>query len=142
MNLKSSDVPTLRKLIYSISGFEVSGLEIEKESQAYTACRFFLNGFKVICRTAKITPTKTGQFVTIWKRIGDGEIQPFHASDEFDVIIVITKSGNQIGYFQFPKEVLVRERIVSTDLKEGKRGIRVYPPWDNPISKQAQKTQG
>jgi hypothetical protein len=34
-----------------------------------------------------------------------------------------------------------RTRIISTHLKEGKRGMRVYPPWDLPSSKQAKKTQ-
>jgi maltose-binding protein MalE len=29
--------------------------------------------------------------------------------------------------------------IISTQFKEGKRGMRVYPPWDLPSSKQAQK---
>ena len=37
--------------------------------------------------------------------------------------------------------MLSQQGIISTNLKEGKRGIRVYPPWDLTISKQAQKTQ-
>ncbi|TRW95625.1 MepB family protein [Flavobacterium gawalongense] len=31
--------------------------------------------------------------------------------------------------------------MLTTDLKEGKRAIRVYPPWDTTTNKQAQKTQ-
>ena len=36
---------------------------------------------------------------------------------------------------------MIAQKIVSTDLMEGKRAIRVYPPWDKVTSKQAQKTQ-
>ena len=36
--------------------------------------------------------------------------------------------------------ILINKEIVS-DKKEGKRAIRVYPPWDIAINKQAQKTQ-
>ena len=36
---------------------------------------------------------------------------------------------------------MVAQKIVSTDLIKGKRAIRVYPPWDEVTSKQAQKTQ-
>ena len=31
--------------------------------------------------------------------------------------------------------------IISTSKKEGKRGFRVYPPWDTATNKQAVKTQ-
>ena len=52
-----------------------------------------------------------------------------------------TKSDSEIGQFVFPKEVLLKHNIISSKQKEGKRGFRVYPPWDTPTSKQAQKTQ-
>ena len=41
----------------------------------------------------------------------------------------------------FPKQVLVAKNIVSNKLKEGKRGFRVYPPWDEAKNKQAITTQ-
>ena len=31
--------------------------------------------------------------------------------------------------------------IITRNGKEGKRGIRVYPPWDIPTNKQAEKTK-
>lgn len=40
----------------------------EAESAEYGACRFALEGHSIVFRVAKITPTKTGQFVTLWKR--------------------------------------------------------------------------
>jgi hypothetical protein len=36
---------------------------------------------------------------------------------------------------------LADKGIISFNGKEGKRGIRVYPPWDVTTSKQAQQTQ-
>lgn len=41
----------------------------------------------------------------------------------------------------FPKSVLAEKGIITLNGKVGKRGIRVYPPWDIPTKKQAQKTQ-
>ena len=46
-----------------------------------------------------------------------------------------------MGVFIFPKTVLHQNGILSDDKKDGKRGIRVYPPWDLTTNKQAQKTQ-
>jgi hypothetical protein len=36
---------------------------------------------------------------------------------------------------------LQEKGILSDDNKEGKRGFRVYPPWDIAINKQAKQTQ-
>jgi hypothetical protein len=36
---------------------------------------------------------------------------------------------------------LAEKGIISQDKKNGKRGIRVYPPWDTVTNKQASKTQ-
>ncbi len=41
----------------------------------------------------------------------------------------------------FPKAVLLEKGIISNNNISGKRGIRVYPPWDIPTSKQAEKSQ-
>ena len=130
-----------KELVFDKCGFELRNLEIEKESTEYSACKFDLNTVKILFRVAKITPTKIGQFVTFWKRSEKGPIEPYTASDEIDFFIINTKSDNQFGQFIFPKSVLSQQGIISTNLKEGKRGIRVYPPWDLTVSKQAQKTQ-
>lgn len=130
-----------KELVFDKCGFEFQNLEIEKESAEYGACKFDLDTVKILFRVAKITPTKIGQFVTFWKRIGKGPIEPYAVSDEIDFFIINTKSGNQFGQFIFPKSVLCQQGIISTNVKEGKRAIRVYPPWDLTVSKQAQKTQ-
>jgi len=90
---------------------------------------------------AKITPTKVGQFVTLWKRIGNGPIQPYDMEDPVELFIVTTTQGNKFGQFIFPKTILYKHDIVSKNNQGGKRAIRVYPPWDIATNKQAQKTQ-
>lgn len=127
--------------IKAVFGYEVKGVLPEKESQEYEAHKCSLNGFKVVYRSSKITPTKTGQFVTIWKRLDDGPIAPLHEEDAFDFVLIYAEKNEQSGFFLFPKAVLVQKRIVSSQTKEGKRGIRIYPPWDIVESKQAEKTQ-
>ena len=68
---------------------------------------------------------------------------PQNHNNEFniDLFIVSTRNGSNFGQFIFPKSVLHQKGILSDDKKEGKRAIRVYPPWDTTTSKQAQKTQ-
>jgi hypothetical protein len=68
-------------------------------------------------------------------------IEPFHLLDNLDFIIISARSGDHFGQFVFPKFVLLQQGIISGNGKEGKRGIRVYPPWDKPASKQAVQTQ-
>lgn len=40
----------------------------EVASSEYGACRLGLDDYTIVFRVAKTTPTKIGQFVTIWKR--------------------------------------------------------------------------
>lgn len=134
-------VPETKELLFDKCSFEFSNIEIEKESSAYCACRFEINKLKVLFRSAKITPTKLGQFVTLWKRKNEkSRIEPFEISDNIDLFVINVKTKTDFGQFVFPKSVLVQQGII-TDIKEGKRGIRVYPVWDLTKSKQAKKTQ-
>ncbi len=119
----------------------VSNFKQEKESTEYKACSYTINGIKIIERTAKITPKKIGQFVTCWKRNANGITKPHKQSDDFDFFYIKVKNKEKSGVFKFPKEVLIKNGIVSTEKKDGKRGFRVYPIWDIPTSKQAIKTQ-
>ena len=58
----------LREKIFEVCNFEYSEPVNEVESSEYQACSFKVNNKIVKYRHAKITPTKNGQFVTIWKR--------------------------------------------------------------------------
>jgi len=114
---------------------------MEPESAEYGAYTFKLNDFLIRFRVAKITPTKIGQFVTLWKRVGNGSTQPYDISDLVDFFIISTRKEKHFGQFIFPKSVLCEQGVFSIKGKGGKRGIRVYPPWDKTLSRQAQKTQ-
>lgn len=127
--------------VYEKCGLKISDFENETESKEYAACRFGLNGLHIVCRNAKITPKKTGQFVTIWKRNANGPIEPLNEKDQIDFFIVNVRRDKHFGQFIFPKAVLIKKGIISTDKKEGKRAFRVYPTWDIAKNKQAEKTQ-
>jgi hypothetical protein len=83
----SVDFLTTQQLLYNSSGFDSSLPQIESESAEYGACTFVLNGLSICFRIAKITPKKTGQFVTLWKRMGKSSIQPFDLSDSIDFLL-------------------------------------------------------
>lgn len=131
---------SLLKEIYEKCNFKVSELIPEKESAEYSAYDLKINSLSVKFRTSKITPTKTGQFVTLWKRIENGPIAPFNSFDKIDFVIVSCRNNKNFGQFIFPKSELIK-RGIFTDKKEGKRAIRVYPPWDIATNNQAKKTQ-
>ena len=145
MNMESAvllgELNTLKEKAFDPLLLLCSEFMAEPESQEYKAVGFALNQKTVQYRCAKVTPTKIGQFVTLWKRDGVGEeIRPYHVSDNLDLAIIAANQGNRQGYFIFPHFVLKKQGIVQ-DNKPGKRGFRVYPIWDKPTSKQALKTQ-
>lgn len=131
----------IKREIYDKCALEISKFTIETESKEYDACQFELNGLNILSRNAKITPKKVGQFVTFWKRNENGQIAPFTENDRIDFFTVNLRSENKFGQFVFPKSVLIKKGILSTEKKEGKRAFRVYPIWDTVKSKQAEQTQ-
>ena len=120
---------------------EFNQLEINKESNAYSACSFSLDSKNVVYRKANSTPKKIGQFVAIWKRNEEGETAPYHEKDNLDFLIIAVETDSNSGHFIFSKQILLEKGIISNEKKSGKRGIRVYPSWDVVTSKQAIKTQ-
>ena len=140
-NQLTSELLQIKELVCDTCNLELSNLVVDSENQQYKDCSFKLNLFQIIHRLAKITPIKIGQFVTIWKRNDKGKTVPFDFSDNFDFIIITSKSGENFGQFVFPKTVLLEKGIISNNNTSGKRGVRVYPSWDIPTNKQAEKTQ-
>ncbi|TBO42095.1 MepB family protein [Pedobacter kyonggii] len=141
INRIPSILRTAFNLVYSPLDYQINNLQTESESQEYAACTFELNRLKIKHRLSKITPTKTGQFVSIWKRNEAGITTPFNDQDDFDLLIISANSVDRSGQFIFPKAILAQHQIITKNGIEGKRGIRVYPPWDTVTNKQAEKTQ-
>lgn len=112
----------------------------DAECEAYFGYSFNVESYRIKYRKAKITPTKTGQFVTFWKRDNEGKTVPLDEKDSFDFYVIQVETETNLGFFVFPKKVLIQQQIVSS-VKEGKRGFRVYPIWDFTENKQAQKSQ-
>jgi len=137
----SPDLLLSKETVFDKAALQPNSLQKELESEEYSAYRFVLNNKSICYREAKITPTKTGQFVTLWKRNQSGIIEPFDDSDAIDFVIVNVRKDQNWGQFIFPKKTLLEKGIFSTQNKEGIRATRVYPPWDETTSKQAQKTQ-
>ena len=71
------ELNVVNEFIYDKCGFNLTNLKLNSESVEYRACTFALNGLKIIHRISKITPTKIGQFLTIWKRNGNGITELF-----------------------------------------------------------------
>ena len=64
----SKDLIVAKQILYNKLNVYLQNIKIENESTAYSACTFEINKLSILYREAKITPTKIGQFVTIWKR--------------------------------------------------------------------------
>jgi hypothetical protein len=141
INSFHSDLKIAKEMVYDQCNLDFKNPKLNVESIEYGACSFELDCKKIQHRVSKITPTKNGQFVTIWKRNQNGITEPFDSNDKIDFIIITARSGENLGQFIFPKSILADKGIITQNGKSGKRGIRVYPPWDKPESKEAEKTQ-
>ncbi|MCR8656413.1 MepB family protein [Paenibacillus endoradicis] len=127
--------------IYVTPKLQCTQLQPELHNAEYGSYHVKLNSLNIRFRVAKITPTKVGQFVTIWERDENGIIQPYDISEAIDYYVICAREGNNFGQFVFPSSVLRDKNILSDQGVGGKRAIRIYPPWDAPTSRQAQNTQ-
>lgn len=119
----------------------ITNITAERECEEYCGYNFWIGNRKIKFRKSKITPKKSGQFVTLWKRNSEGKTEPFCEKDYMDFIIITTESESALGFFLFPKRILVEKGILASDSKKGKRGFRIYSVWDKTDSKQAEKTK-
>lgn len=141
---KEKKARSLNYLFRSVAkrlGLKISDLIQSSESEDYGAYQFNLNGKVIQFRIAKTTPTKKGQFVTLWKRHEKGYIEPFHQTDPVDFVIIHTQNKEHHGLFVFAKTMLCQQKIFSVGHREGKRALRLYSPWDSDLNAQAKKTQ-
>lgn len=136
------DLLAAKALVYDPCGFAVSQPVPEPESAEYAAHAFTLDGLRVRFRAARTTPTKVGQFVTLWQRSAPGgPIRPFDTADPVDLFVVGSQDGDHCGQFVFSPEALRRHGVVSAGGSGGKRAFRVYPPWVTTTNRQAGAAQ-
>ncbi|WP_395292234.1 MepB family protein [Kitasatospora hibisci] len=135
------DLLAAKALVYDPGCFAYSLPMAEPEGAEYAACGFAVDGRSVRFRVAKTTPTKVGQFVTVWQRSEEGPIRPFDAADGVDLFVISSRDKNGFGQFVFPREVLCGRGVVSRNGSGGKRAFRVYPPWVATTNRQARGTQ-
>ena len=134
-------IPLQASTLWQAAALEYAQIQPEPESTEYAAHTLLLGGRLAVFRQAKTTPTKLGQFVTLWQRSLEGPIRPFDTDDGVELFIIHAGLGTGLGQFVFPLAVLARHGVVSIDGKGGKRAMRVYPPEVVTTSAQAQRPQ-
>ena len=134
-------IQKLEDFVLKSMNLSISKLEKDLECDECVGYNFNVNEFSIKFRKAKITPKKVGQFVTLWKRNAAKHTESFNENDVFDYYIIATEEDSKLGFYIFPKSILIEKNILTSIKKEGKRGFRVYPNWVKPENKQAEKTQ-
>ncbi len=105
----------------------------------------FLSSEKKICiRLSHTTPTKLGQFVTLYKRYA-GKIIPLNISD-IEYLIIVYTEPNLHGMFIMNQQMLLLQNIIShkqidINREYGKLSFRIYHPSCMLNSKQAITSQ-
>ncbi|STD53382.1 MepB family protein [Empedobacter falsenii] len=134
-------IQQFENLVLKPMNLSISKLEKDAECDEYIGYNFNVKELSIKFRKAKITPKKVGQFVTLWKRNSAKQTEPFDENDGFDDYIIAAEDDSKLGFYIFPKSILIEKHILTSAKKEGKRGFRVYPNWVKPENKQAEKTQ-
>ncbi|MNN18490.1 MepB protein [compost metagenome] len=108
--------------VYKPSGMQLTDQPFrEAESAEYGASRFGLDGHTIVFRVAKTTPTKIGQFVTIWKRPTSGStIAPLDVDDGVAFVVVSVFDATHRGQFVFDQKILASKGIMAINGKGGK----------------------
>lgn len=136
-----TEITRLNNLIFKPLKLNITEIIPDLECDEYSGFNFKINENRIKFRRSKLTPKKVGQFVTFWKRDSDGKTVPFSVNDDFDFYLISIEENESSGFFIFPKAVLEKENLISSELKVGKRGFRIYADWHFPNSKQAEKTK-
>ena len=136
-----NEIYKLDDLIFKSLNYHLTEIHPDKEADEYFGFDFKINDIKIKFRKSKLTPKKIGQFVTFWKRDQNYKSVPFDIDDDFDFYIILMEENENAGFFIFPKFILEKEDLISSQLKTGKRGFRIYADWHFPNNKQAEKTK-
>ncbi|MGG5791220.1 MepB family protein [Bacillus nitratireducens] len=137
----SNIVKKLDKMIYKPNNLFITNQKEEKQNSEYAGGIFQLNNRSIRFRVSKITPNKIGQFVSFWEKDASMRNQAFSYDSAPNLLVITCIADNKLGQFIFPKEILLKEKILKTQNQKGKMALRVYPIWDKPVSNQAKKSQ-
>ncbi|MCE5008401.1 MepB family protein [Staphylococcus equorum] len=141
MNNNYVSINFLNKVLLFSYDFSLASSEIERWNQEYESFNFEFNGVTFKSRLAKKTPKKAGYFVAFWCKNEINKNRPFNFSESKDKLIINILDGSKKGQFVFPKELLVKKGIISSEKYKGKMAIRVYPSWEHNLNKTAVSTQ-
>src|SRR5699024_6481723 len=137
MNNNYVSIDFLSELPLSDLGFSMINHEFEEWNQEYEAFNFEFNGVEFKSRLAKKTPKKIGYFVALWRKNEINKNRPFNFNESKDKLIINILDGPKKGQFVFPKELLVKKGVISSEKYKGKMAIRVYPNWEQNLNKTA-----
>ncbi|PEK62997.1 mep operon protein MepB [Bacillus wiedmannii] len=141
LNSYNNTIQNLNNIIYKPNNLLIANLKEEKQNAEYAGYLFHLNHNSIRFRVSKITPNKIGQFVSFWEKDDNMQNQAFSYEAAPDLLVITCIDDNKLGQFIFPKEILLKEKILKTQSQKGKMAMRVYPIWDTPVSNQAKKSQ-
>lgn len=120
----------------------LASVESEEQNSDYESGVAMVSGQRWRLRTARVTPTKPGAFVAVWRRSEQGDTEPFPADEAIAGLAVFVVEGDQHrGVFWFTAEHLRELGVTGSKRHPGKRGFRVYPAWCTGLNRQATKTQ-
>lgn len=139
--MKNEVLNYLIENIYTPNNMEISNILEEKQNSKYSALTFNINNISARFRISNTTPTKSGQFVAFWQKNTYLSNEAFYYENAPDILIVTCIDNNNLGQFIFPKDILLRENILKSKNTSGKMGLRIYPTWDVPTTKQGLQSQ-
>jgi hypothetical protein len=116
-------------------------IQVEEQNSDYQSGVVRIGKEQWRIRTARITPTKPGAFVALWKRGEFGSTRPFTSDESMSGLLVFVEDQERFGVFRFTTAHLISLGYVSSELHPGKRGFRVYPAWCTNLNSQASRTQ-
>ena len=141
LNNFNDTIRDLNNIVYKPNNLMITNLKEEKQNAEYAGCLFHLNNKTIRFRKSKVTPNKTGQFVSFWEKDENMRNRAFSYEAAPDLLVITCIADNKLGQFIFPKEILLKEKILRTPSQTGKMAMRIYPVWDTTVSNQAKRSQ-
>lgn len=131
----------ISKLIYQISQSSLENIMLEEQNKDYEGAVFSIDKHSFRSRKGKRTPKKQGYFVVFWEKDALDNNKAYDFVCAPDKLIITIFDEDKRGQFIFPKEVLAEKNILSTENKQGKMALRVYPDWLTSLNKIASMSQ-